>query len=282
MAIKNLIKYCVTLLMQLLVVVTFGQSKEIKDSGSGLVYLHTDRSHYFSGESILFKAYVLTEWSGQHISPENTLYVVLIDQFGQEVASGNFPLKSYQVAGDLLLSKLLTEGKYILIACTNSFKGATPEELFSKIIEVERSKDPGLKVDLALQEKLYTPGSQLTATLGFSAKNDIPVAASYTYQLLSKKGQIASGKGKGETKEQGKTIITRQLPEFEGGDSLKLVVDASYKGKNITTGIVIPTPDNYIDKKLDTERTELINKYKQLSIQIKTNKPQYSRNEKVD
>ena len=282
MTIKNLIKYCLTVMMQLFVIVTFGQSKEIKDSMSGLVYLHTDRSHYITGESILFKAYVLDEWSGQHISPENTLYVVLIDQYGQEVASGNFPLIGYQVAGDILLSKFLTEGKYILIACTNSPQGATPDKLYSKIIEVGKSKDSGLKVDLTLQNKVYASGSQLSADIRFTGRSDIPVAASYTYQLLNNKGEIASGKGKGETKGEGKTNISIQLPEFKGDDSLKLVVDASYKGKNITTGIVIPTPDNYYELKSEKERNELINKFKQLNIQIKTDKLQYSKNEKIE
>ena len=69
---------------------SYGQTTDIKDSSRESVYLHTDRSHYFAGESIFFKAYILKDLSNRYNSLNNELYVALIDQDGLEVASENF------------------------------------------------------------------------------------------------------------------------------------------------------------------------------------------------
>lgn len=46
------------------------------------VYLHTDRSYYLTGESILFKAYILDDFNNRSHPVNDTLYVVLLDQDG--------------------------------------------------------------------------------------------------------------------------------------------------------------------------------------------------------
>jgi hypothetical protein len=210
----------------------------------------------------------------------STLIVALIDQYGQEVASGAFPFEENNVAGNVMLSKFLSEGKYILIASPGQMKSATPDKLFSKIIEVKRTEKPEFIVDLKLKDTLYMPGSRLIANIKFSGENKNSIPASFTYQLSGDNGEITSGKGKAQ--EDGSAPLEILLPAFNSKDNLKLLVTAAHKGKQKITGIVIPTQDNFNELKFyESGRTAFINKDKQLNIQIKTDKPQYKRNEKV-
>jgi len=287
---KISIPCCLTALLMLINIHSLGQSKEIKGLTEkldlfhqkypeGVVYLYTDRSNYLAGESILFKAYIIDDLSNRSNSLANTLYVALIDQDGQEVASGIFPVRNYQTAGKINISKLLTEGKYVLIACTNLTKSATPDKLFSGIIEVIRSEETEFFTDLKLFDTLYTSGSNLTAKVEFSGKGKNPVPASFTYQLSDPNAEIVAGKSK--AKEDGTAIIEIQLPTFIREESLKLLITASYKGSKNITAIIIPTPGNNTDVKIYPERVVLIDKHKELNIRIRTDKPQYKPNEKV-
>ena len=218
MKVKLFLKYCLTSILQLLILYSYGQTTDIKDSSHESVYLHTDRSHYFAGESIFFKAYILNDLSNRYNSLNNELYVALIDQDGLEVASGKFPVKNYGTAGNIGLSQFLTEGNYVLIANTSWMKGASPDKIFSRIIEVKKSGKSMITIDLTLKDTLYTPGSLLTAYIRFFGKNDNPVAPSYTYRLQDTKGEIYSGKEK--AKEDGSAILSIPLPAFQNDDTL--------------------------------------------------------------
>jgi hypothetical protein len=270
MKVKIPIIFLFTILLLPIDVHTYSQS---------VVNLYTDRSEYLAGESILFKAYISDDLMNRP-SSLSTLIVALIDQNGQEVASGAFPFEENHFAGNIMLSKFLSEGKYILIASPSQMKSATPDKLFSKIIEVKRTEKTEFMVDLTLKDTLYMPGNQLTANIKFTGENMNSIPSSFTYQLFATNGEIASGKGKSQ--EDGIATLEILLPAFNSKDNLKLLVTTSYKNKQKITGIVIPTQDNFNEIKFyESGRMAFINKDKQLNIQIKTDKPQYKRNEKV-
>jgi hypothetical protein len=258
---------------------SFCQTKEIKESTGPLVYLYTDRSDYLPGESILFKTYLPYDSSNPNKSPGNTLFVGLIDQDGQEVASGKFPVQNYQATGKLDLSKFLTEGKYVLIACTNLMKSASPQSLFSKMIEVTRSEEPEFFTDIKLKDTLYTSASNLTAIVEFSGNGNNPVSATFSYQLIGTGGIINSGKNKAN--EDGKAFLTMLLTTFDKEEILKLLVTATYKRYKNTTGIVIPTPYNRTNRNNNPEKMSQQDKFNGMNIRIETIKPQYKTGEKV-
>jgi hypothetical protein len=283
-------------------IAAFLQLSVINSHGQTVVFLHTDRSQYLAGESVFFKAWISDDLALLQNSFSSTFYVAIIDQEKQEVASGIFPVVNDQTEGNIRLSQHLTEGNYVLVACTNTLKSAAPEKMSYKNIKVIRSKVPGLRAELTLTDTLYTPGSILNANIRFSGESDTPIAAPFTWQLTGRNAGIAAGKGK--AKEDGKAILSISLPEFQNEENLKLLVSSSYKGKNVITGIVIPTPDNYIKVKYYPDNSKLymivsqfenvdsfmnlavrkllfLNKQKQLNIRIITDKPQYSPKEKV-
>jgi hypothetical protein len=254
------------------------QTDAIKVSAGQVVYLHTDRSDYLQGESILFKAYLPIDLTSPGSSASRILYVGLIDRDGQEVAAGTFPVQNYKSDGKIDLSRFLTEGKYVLIACTNITKSVTPDKLFSAVISITRSVKSDFFTDIKLNDTLYSSHSNLTANVEFK-ENDNPVPASFSYKLTAAGRTIMSGKGR--AREDGKTSLTMVLPELNKEDTLKLVVAAEYKRSKNITGIIFPTSYNRPDKKNYPEKMSLTDKNDGLNIQIRTNKQQYKTNEKV-
>ncbi|TAL65377.1 MAG: hypothetical protein EPN88_09660 [Bacteroidetes bacterium] len=244
------------------------------------VYLQTDRSYWLSGESILFKAYILYDFSKSYQTINDTLFLVLLDQDGTEVASGTFPFENNQVAGNIELPDFLTEGNYILIATTYLRINQPPEKMISRIIEIRKSVDSDLFTNLSLTDSLYTSGSQLTANIKFSTKDNKPSPVNFTYQLTGRFNEILSGKSK--AKKDGSATLTLKLPEFEDKEILKLIVIPSSNGWINSTGIVIPTKYNYAGGKKDTAGNISVDKFKHLKILIRTNKQHYEQKEKVD
>jgi hypothetical protein len=255
--------------------ITGGTIQESKNSNF-IVYLHTDRSYYLPGESVLFKTYILDNSNNRPASINDTLYVALLDQEGLEVAYGTFPLNNSMITGDLELPDFLTEGNYILIASAISKNKLSPEKMFSRIIEIRESVESDLITDLSLADTLYESGSLLTAQIRFSEKGNKPVPVSFAYQLTGTSGEILGGKSKANS--DGIATLKLQLPVFSDKEILKLLVTPSHKGTKTITGIVIPTRFNLtVGKKLNGENMSL-NEFKHFNIQLKTIKLQ---NDKV-
>ncbi len=276
---KILFICCLTAFFQLLVITSDGQANISNDVSGGTVYLHSDRSGYFAGESIFFKAYILNAISNHPETAGNNLYVAVIDQDGLEVAKGIFPVKNCQTEGKIELSDYLTEGNYVLIASTSLMRGVNPMNVFSKIIKVKRSEKREFYADVKLTDTIYKPGALLTAKVTFSEKGRKPVPASFSYQLTGSSGEVFAGKSKSGN--DGTAIVTIQLPEFKYEESMKLFVTGSYKGDKKIMGIVIPTHFYNIYSKEDSGMNLPVYDKKQLNILIRTDKKQYRQNERV-
>lgn len=247
--------------------VSSGTIQNSKNSGF-LVYLHTDRSYYLPGESILFKAYIIDDSNHSSNSIKDTLHIALLDQEGLTVASGIFPLNNSQITGVIELPDFLTEGNYILIASNHFTNNLSPEKTFYSVIEIRESFESDLITDLSLTDTLYKSGSLLTAQIRFSGKGNKPVPVSFTYQLTGTSGEILSGKSKANS--DGMATLKLQLPSFDDKEIMKLLLTPSYKGTKTITGLVIPTHFNYPGGKKHNDRNMSANEFKHLNIQLKT------------
>lgn len=214
--------------------------------GGIYVYLHTDRSYYMPGESILFKAYFLDNLNDRSYPLNDTLHMSLLDQNGIEVASGLFPVINNMINGVLELPDYLTSGSYILIAGTPMTGMQSPEKIFSSVIEVIESVEPDLITELSLTDTLYKPESTLISHLRFYGPAQKPVPLNFSYVLTGSTGEIVNGKGKSGS--DGMAEISLQLPAFDEKEVLKLLVTPSYKGNKTVTGIVIPTRYNSLSE----------------------------------
>jgi hypothetical protein len=262
-----------------ILILSIFQFANISGQDTYLIYLHTDRSYYLPGESVLFKAYILNGPNNRSNQINDTLHVALIDQEELEVSSGIFPVNNSLITGNIELPVSLTEGNYILIAYTVSMKNISPERIFSRVIEIRKYVELDVITDLSLTDTLYGSGSLLTAKIRFSGKGNKPVPVSFGYQLTGTSGEMRSGKGK--TDIEGKATLALQLPEFDDKEAIKLLLIASYKGTKTITGVVIPTKYNRNDKKTDADMSMPANDFKHLNILVKTDKLQYEQNDKV-
>ena len=270
------ISFCLAALLQLSVCQLNGQSDKAVESPHGTVFLHTSDSRYLRGESILFKAYITgdTDHPG---SIGNNLYVAVLDQEGLEVAKAAFPVKDGQAAGNIGLSDFLAEGNYLLIACTDIMKSATPRDIFSKVIEIDRSEKTEFYTVIKLTDTLYKPGSLLNSKISFSGKGGVPVPVSFNYKLTGSTGEIFAGKSKSGN--DGTAIISLQLPVFKSDENIKLLIAATYNGREINSGIVIPTTCSRIFTEKESVLNLPLNNRKQIFIRINSDKQLYKNNE---
>jgi hypothetical protein len=275
----KILVFCFTLsLLHLSSTESYGRENSIEGSAVEIVCLHTDRSVYAPGESVLFKAYVTARDNKLPSVPVNNLYLAVMDQEGLEVAKGIFPVKNGQTAGIIGLSELLAEGNYVILASTRQMNNAIPADICSEIIEIKNSEKPDFSAVIILTDTLYNPGSQLTAKISFSGKGGSQVPVSYSYQLTASSGEILAGKSK--SGKEGYDIISFQLPEFKKDENLTLFVTASEKGRKKNTGIVIPTIFNKApQKKEDRPVTHLYKE--QLNIMIVPTKQQFREGERI-
>jgi hypothetical protein len=276
---RNISLFCFAIIWQILISAASGQTNNVKDPSYESVYVQTDRSEYKADEPILFNAFILNDLSSHYKAMSDTLVIAVIDQDGLEVASGEFPVSSYMTTGHLMLSRYLTDGNYVIIAGSKRSENSSPDKIFSKIIGVRTSGKQPAGINLNLEDTVYTPGSTMTANIRLTGKNGEPIAASFTYELKESKHVITNGTGK--SKEDGNAILNILLPEFQSNDTLKLIINTSIKGNDMSCGIVIPSPFNNRKPLIYSGKNENTGIKPQLNIRINTIKQQYSRGENV-
>jgi hypothetical protein len=214
----------------------------VKSLNAG-VYLHTDRSYYLPGEPVLFKAYFLDGLNNKTYPVNDSLHVLILDQFNVEVASGIFPVTSSRIKGSVELPDFLTEGSYILVAFTREMNNI-PEKMFSSIIEIRKSVDNPLITEISLTDSIYASGGTLTSLLRFSGKDNKPVPAGFAYQLNTLSGEIVNGNNKAGS--EGNATLKVQLPKFDSNETLELLVEPSFRGLKSISGVVVPTRFNRV------------------------------------
>lgn len=243
-------------------------------SSHSYIYVHTDRSEYIAGESVSFKAYILSP--DRSVAINDTLHLSIIDQEGIEVTNSLFPLSNSLITGKLALPLGISEGTYMLIASTRLTGIQSPVDMFSKMIEVRKSIESGLFTSVLLTDTLYRPGNEITAKVRFTGVNNRPVPATFTYQLTGSKGELLSGKGK--TTDDGVSTLMLKLPEFNEQETIRLLITPSYKGGRTSSAIVIPTGNN---RRIKNIRTFSKNGLEHLKISISTGSQSYGHDDKV-
>lgn len=117
---------------------TSNAQDDVIDVGPENVYLHTDRSVYFLGEDLWYKAYVLRSSTGLPSNLSNVLYVELISANSQIVARTKVNLESGLGYGDFELTKEadFKTGTYQLRAYTNWNRNYSNDFIFTKTIQI--------------------------------------------------------------------------------------------------------------------------------------------------
>jgi TonB-dependent SusC/RagA subfamily outer membrane receptor len=105
------------------------------------IYLHTDKSVYFAGERIWFKAYLIDGVTHRIGSLINPVYVELINPYQKKSQSLRLRISAGEGTGSFLLTDTIPEGIYQIRAYTNWMKNFGPEYFFNRNLEIRNPKN---------------------------------------------------------------------------------------------------------------------------------------------
>lgn len=103
-------------------------------------YLHLDNTSYYIGDTIWYKAYVVTAEQNQPSPISTPLYVELLDQLGNTAERQIIQLRDGEGEGQFILTKALFSGFYEIRAYTKWMLAFSEKQYFSRTIPVYRKR----------------------------------------------------------------------------------------------------------------------------------------------
>lgn len=100
------------------------------------VYLHLDNTSYYLGDTLWFKAYIVTTPKLTNTNLSQTLYVDLLSPEGYVLASKNLLIENGGCHGEFILRKPLESGFCEIRAYTRYMLNFGQEHLFSRVVPV--------------------------------------------------------------------------------------------------------------------------------------------------
>lgn len=132
------------------------------------VYLHLDKSYYFSGEDIWFKAYIVNAMTHQTDSASGVLYVDLLNSKGIIVNTEKIKLTSGEGHGNILLGEDLPTATYQLRAYTRWMQNGKEDFFFHRQISILNTNDtpsPTKSTDTGINVQFFPEGGDLIENL---------------------------------------------------------------------------------------------------------------------
>ena len=265
----KLIKLLVFLSVVLLNSFCFGRSHQpISDSLSLIekVYLHTDRSTYYIGEDIWFKAYLIDARDHSLTNHSQNLYVELISPALKIISSRIIRLDDGLGNGDFKLPNDISSGRYKIRAYTNYMRNFNNQLFFNKEIVVLNSTDSAKisdhvkYVENRIQLSFFPEGGSMvdnvSSIVAFKAINSLGKGCNVIGKIYSSNGDLITtfrsthlGMGK---------FFIRPLPGlkyysiFKGSDSIDIKADLPM---SFPAGVVLSTTINQNNEILFTTKT---------------------------
>jgi len=107
------------------------------------LYLHTDRSHYFPGDTVWFKAYYLDAGSQQLKTDFANLYIEVIHPSGKSINTQPFFIEEGSAQGSLALPDSLQPGQFLLRAFTDEQRPGGEDFFFHKTLRISEIREGG-------------------------------------------------------------------------------------------------------------------------------------------
>lgn len=171
------------------------------------VHLHFDKPYYAIGDSIWFKAYVVTGEKNQLSNISHILYVDLINDKDSVQQSLRVPLIWGLGWGSLTLPDNLQEGNYRVRAYTSWMRNFGTDYFFDKTIAIGNALSNNISTEVNYAFSKEKNGEKVLADIHYQDIDGQPIAnkeVNYDVQLNSR--NIA--KGKGITDDKGNLKIT--------------------------------------------------------------------------
>jgi hypothetical protein len=144
------------------------------------VYVHTDRSYYFCGQILWFKAYVENAANNEPLSLSKVAYVEVLNSLHEPVLQAKIAIENGSGSGSFALPLSLASGNYELRAYTNWMKNDAADHYFRKVITIVNTTenlDPSLvKSSVKYDAGFFPEGGNLVnginSVVGFKINDD--------------------------------------------------------------------------------------------------------------
>ncbi len=221
------------------------------------VYVHTNQSFYFPGETIWFKTYLANAENHRFSQLSDIIYVELIDPKGNSIEKLSLKSESGIAVGEFEIAKWMTGGIYQLVAHTRWMKNAGESTYFKKNITVQKVVKPRVLMKLDFQKKAYGKGDWVKADFEVRNLEDQPITNQEIKAVVSLAGKKWEN-FKFQTDSEGKATVEFQLPEeLESNDAL-LNILLTNEGNRESISRSIPVVLNKINLQFFPEGGDLI------------------------
>ncbi|WP_153798522.1 carboxypeptidase-like regulatory domain-containing protein [Foetidibacter luteolus] len=203
------------------------------------IHLHLDRSWYFTGDTIYFKAYLVDAENNTPSATSNIMYVDVMNMGDSVVSSLTLPVWDGIAWGSFSVPGPLTGAAFRLRAYTTWMRNFDARYFFYKTVPVVEVINSGMVAEATLRAD---SGNTSTAIIEALLANPGDTLTNINYQLLLdgkevKKGQAAAGKN-------GTVQFTVPASLLTSTSKLQLATYANGGAKNAVTGRVNVTLDN--------------------------------------
>lgn len=168
--------------------------KQLRDSfPQEKMHIHFDRQAYGAGETVFFKAYLISGFLPSFLSAN--FYGELYNEQGQKILSVKFPVLTATVSGSFELSRDLPAGEYTFRAYTPWMLNFDPGFLYSHallvyndrtVAAVEKTQPPQLRMQFFPEGGNLVPG--IVNVLAFQVQNQFGEPVTITGSLLDEQG----------------------------------------------------------------------------------------------
>jgi hypothetical protein len=203
------------------------------------VFIHTNKTTYFSDENIWFKAYVAIDATNSSSLYTTNLLVNLLNDQGDVISSKTVFIQNGIGSGDFLINKDLKGGRYYIQAFTNLMKNFGSENTYIQQIEVispsNTTELPSFDVSSGIYDIQVFPES---GYLLENAENIIGIKASINGKGQTYSGTIVNSKGKEISTFKGNEFgFSRSIFFYDINETYKAIL----KFNTVEKSIDIPT-----------------------------------------
>ncbi len=158
------------------------------------IYIHTDKSYYYPGERMWFKAYVNYNSPTDRDFLSKTLYVELINPSKEIILEKILRLDSGFSSGDFILPDSVEYGNYYLRSYTQLQRNFGDENLFMKVLPVvkltdkpvymnEKEELPGIGLKVVSDKASYKTRDKITLTLELEDHDANPSSGNFSISV---------------------------------------------------------------------------------------------------
>lgn len=179
------------------------------------LYLHLDKNIYRPGDTIWFKAYILS----RQFMPNKVINVRLVDQNKKLIAKGNFQVYDVRAHGDIGIPEDLRAGTYKLYAYTDKMDNFNEHDAFVQSIIVRSDISNMLVAEASVADTTkLVRGADVSVVAKIKDGSGWLKGISGQYQLLNEDTVLRTGKTK--TNSEGEAIISFKYPKLADDKSL--------------------------------------------------------------